>query len=834
MLVGVVLLGTVFLTPILAQDAATVVRTPEVSTVEPGQTVTITLAPSVSDLPFYAVQESWGELTLSTHTADSLDSGVFVQLGSGGFTYDVQVPANATPGQQFVISGIWWTDPADKQFVTPNQTVVTVRTPASTLSFNTQPGGALVDATLDPQPVVHVLDIGGNLATDFTGAVTLAITPGTGAPGATLSGTTTVDAADGVATFTELLIDTVGTNYTLTASSPDLTGAISNAFGITEPVDPGTMTRSIAAGSVEPGQTVTLTLTPSVPDLPFYAVQESWGDLILSTHTADSLDSGVFVQLGSGGFTYDVQVPADATPGQQFAISGIWWTDPADKRSVTPDQTVLTVRTPPSALSFNTQPGGALVDATLDPQPIVHVVDIGGNLATDFTGAVTLGITSGTGAPGATLSGTTTVDAMDGVATFTGLSIDIASLGYTLTASNPSLLSTVSSPFDVSGAGQECAIQDLKITNRTDVALTFAWWTFGVCEGTVSVASSPSEIIREVSDDRGASWRGQTHHVTVGGLEPTSEYFLSAHSRNERSSVSSELTSMLTAPTLSPPPTYAVFGLVFNGSGTQSLDEGIVQYWVEDADQQGSPGTSQTFSSLVDPTGSFYNANLGTLRTTDLGTFFQFSGADTLCLLFIGAGQRHRFNCGPIAESSPRAEISVAPRVCNTFVLPTGLSLIALPGEPLRHLRAADVVELASGAIHQIDRWIPDGSIWESFEAGHPFANFPMEVGVSYFVHAAVPLTWEYCGSRLDAPLQINLRAGLNPLPIPESEQQYTAASVVEGIEAEGGEPRQLDRWNERLGRWESFVPGFSSDFEIDRARGYFIIVGVALLFTPR
>jgi len=66
----------------------------------------------------------------------------------------------------------------------------------------------------------------------FTGAVTVALTAGTGTAGATLSGTTTVAAVDGVAIFSTLNIDRVGSGYTLSAVATGLTGATSTAFDI--------------------------------------------------------------------------------------------------------------------------------------------------------------------------------------------------------------------------------------------------------------------------------------------------------------------------------------------------------------------------------------------------------------------------------------------------------------------------------------------------------------------------------------------------------------------------------------------------------------------------
>jgi hypothetical protein len=81
------------------------------------------------------------------------------------------------------------------------------------------------------QPKVTVQDAFGNIVTADTSSVTLAIgmNPSTG----TLSGTKTVAAVNGVATFSGLSIDKAGTAYTLAATDGGLTGATSNSFNIT-------------------------------------------------------------------------------------------------------------------------------------------------------------------------------------------------------------------------------------------------------------------------------------------------------------------------------------------------------------------------------------------------------------------------------------------------------------------------------------------------------------------------------------------------------------------------------------------------------------------------
>lgn len=95
------------------------------------------------------------------------------------------------------------------------------------VQFQTQPNDATV-GTGGISCTAWVVDSGNILVTSATNAITVALTtPG----GATLSGTLTVNASGGIATFTGLTVDTVGT-YTLTATASGLTSAVSASFTI--------------------------------------------------------------------------------------------------------------------------------------------------------------------------------------------------------------------------------------------------------------------------------------------------------------------------------------------------------------------------------------------------------------------------------------------------------------------------------------------------------------------------------------------------------------------------------------------------------------------------
>ncbi|MBW3661125.1 MAG: hypothetical protein KY397_05775, partial [Gemmatimonadetes bacterium] len=100
---------------------------------------------------------------------------------------------------------------------------------ATTLEFGQQPTDAEAGAAITPAVTVRAVVTAGVLDPTFEGDVTVAI--GTG--GGTLSGTKTVTAVDGVATFSDLSIDAAGEGYTLEASADGLTSATSAAFAIT-------------------------------------------------------------------------------------------------------------------------------------------------------------------------------------------------------------------------------------------------------------------------------------------------------------------------------------------------------------------------------------------------------------------------------------------------------------------------------------------------------------------------------------------------------------------------------------------------------------------------
>jgi hypothetical protein len=92
----------------------------------------------------------------------------------------------------------------------------------------------------------------------------------------------------------------------------------------------------------------------------------------------------------------------------------------------------------PAQLSITTQPVGGASGSALTTQPVVRIVDSAGNTLTSSTASVTAT------ASGGTLGGTTTVSAVNGVATFTNLTHTTDGT-YTLTFTTTNVVSVTSS-----------------------------------------------------------------------------------------------------------------------------------------------------------------------------------------------------------------------------------------------------------------------------------------------------------------------------------------------------------------------------------------------------
>lgn len=119
---------------------------------------------------------------------------------------------------------------------------------------------------------------------------------------------------------------------------------------------------------------------------------------------------------------------------------------------------------PPVRLAFSVQPGGGRALSPLNPQPVVTVVDANGDLVTSYTGTVMIALGANPGS--AALRGTTTVSAVNGVATFSNVAISAAGTGYTLIATAGSLTAVTSGPLTITAATPVRYIAYLPLVRR--------------------------------------------------------------------------------------------------------------------------------------------------------------------------------------------------------------------------------------------------------------------------------------------------------------------------------------------------------------------------------
>ena len=199
--------------------------------------------------------------------------------------------------------------------------------PPAKLAFVVQP--AQVRAVVPLSVAVAVQDAGGNQVTGVNYPVTVSLV--TPLESATLSGSTTVAAVDGVATFTSLSIDKVGPTFTLVATSPPLAPATSVNFAVA--VGPaGRLAFTLQPRTSIPGGTFEAWVT--IQDLAGNAVENAGhpvtlsidanpGGGILSGGSALPAESGVaafgILSIDKLGIGYTLTASADGLIGATSA-----------------------------------------------------------------------------------------------------------------------------------------------------------------------------------------------------------------------------------------------------------------------------------------------------------------------------------------------------------------------------------------------------------------------------------------------------------------------------------------------------------------------------------
>ena len=330
---------------------------------------------------------------------------------------------------------------------------------ANRLVFTQSPGNTVAGVVFAAQPQVTVQDQFGNTVTGDASTVTLAIklgTPTSGGPGS-LTGCLESESG-GVITFSGCTIQTVGTGYQLHATDGTLTAADSTAFNIT----PAAANRLVFTQT--PGSTVAGVLFAPQPQV---TVQDQYGNTV-TTDTSD-----VTIAVTGGTTTVTGCLNTKAATGGVATFSGCTITKAGTYTLTANDGLLISAESSSFTISpadanklvFTAQPTNTVAGVAIAPAVAVTVQDTYGNTVTSSNASITVAI--GTNPGGGTLSGTKTVAAVNGVATFSNLSIDKAGTGYTLTASSGGLTGATSAAFNIAAGTASKLAFTTQPTNTT-------------------------------------------------------------------------------------------------------------------------------------------------------------------------------------------------------------------------------------------------------------------------------------------------------------------------------------------------------------------------------
>jgi hypothetical protein len=385
--------------------------------------VTVNLSSNPGKAAFggtHTVAVSDGVATFSTLTLNKADDGYKLKATDTGLTAGTSSAFNVTA-------------PAGGQTSTNAPTQIAITAEPSTSSPVTAGSEFTVTVALENSQ--------GHVQTGTSGMVTIALA--SGPSGVQLDGTLSVPVSQGVATFTDLTLDQAAGGYTLTLTFPDLPAVTTSAFAVVPAAASQLVITTVPSSSVTAGQAFDLALT--VED-PYHNVETGYsGDVTvalsagpggaaiggtLSVPVSQGVATFTNLTLDQAAADYTLSVASTGLPAVTTAGPGV---TPA-----APSHLVVTAL-PPSSVT-----AGQSFGLT------VTVEDQFGNVETGYSGAVTLA--PAPNAAGATLGGTLTETATQGVATFSNLTLNQADDGYTLQVTTGSLPAVTTAAINVSAA----------------------------------------------------------------------------------------------------------------------------------------------------------------------------------------------------------------------------------------------------------------------------------------------------------------------------------------------------------------------------------------------
>ncbi|MBK8915942.1 MAG: hypothetical protein IPM64_15340 [Phycisphaerales bacterium] len=384
---------------------------------------------------------------------------------------------------------------------------------ANALRFAVQPTNTESGRAITPPVQIELIDPFGNRATGSTATITVAVgsNPGAG----TLSGTLSRATTSGVAVFDNLSINNAAAGYTLSATAPALTGAVSSAFTIT-PRQPTALQFVQQPTNTVAGAAITPALTVRLVDDQGMTVPGATHSVTLSFATdptgGAAMLSGTLTRAAVNGVaTFDNISINRAAAGFILRASAAGLTS----ANSSPFNISAAAAT---ALRFAQQPTNTLAGGVITPPVTVEFIDALGNRNLTVSGTVTIAIQNNPG--GGTLDGATIAEAVNGLATFSGLSINAVGGGYTLRATSAGVSDALSAPFDItSGIPSAVRFGQQPTTAGYDTPISPPITVRVVDSGGSTVVGSATPITLELSTNpTNAVLTGTLTRIPVNGV----------------------------------------------------------------------------------------------------------------------------------------------------------------------------------------------------------------------------------------------------------------------------------------------------------------------------
>ncbi len=307
--------------------------------------------------------------------------------------------------------------------------------PATRLAIQTEPSStATAGVSFSQQPVLYVIDAGGNrVTTDNSTVVTAARLAGTG----TLQGILTATANNGTVTFSNLSHNVAGT-ISILFSSGSLTPDTSRNI-LVSPASAARLAFLQQPSTAAAGAVISPAVSVNLLDAFGNAVTTTGTSVSMTLASGTGVLSGTLTRSTSSGVATFNNLSINLIGSKTVrATSGSLTAAVSNTFTITPG--------PAKKLAFVQQPTNAPAGTTISPAVTVQVRDSLGNNVAGSGVTITMVLSSGTGTLGGTKTRSTDAS---GVATFPDLSIDLAGT-KTLSASHSGLDSETSTSFTIS------------------------------------------------------------------------------------------------------------------------------------------------------------------------------------------------------------------------------------------------------------------------------------------------------------------------------------------------------------------------------------------------